>query len=204
MKQHLKTFTYAMLLAFISSSCANNKQLLAVSKSQTRHPEKSAALCFVKRNDGTFEYFNSLKLVKGLFTSPHLLADEKYVIKASEITAYQNKEHYAVSQNNITGGKKSYLAVETLPGFAVRVVSGKLNLYRKKFYNGHGSSDEYFIQSGDEGNIVVYKPELLKNLIQNNEIAMSYLSDDKEIKDISQYLETVTEIYNITQYVSKN
>lgn len=204
MKQHSSLFIYAIILAFFSSSCANNKHLLLVKNSVPITSQKNVGQCYVKRTDGSVQYFKSLKLVKGLFKSPHLLADDKIVINASEITAYQNNQHYAVSQNQIIGGKKSFVAVETLPGFAVRLVRGKLNLYRKKYYNGHGSSDEYFIQSGDEGNIIVYNPDSFKGMINDNEIAMSYISEENEKKDLSTYLETVTEIYNITQYVSKN
>jgi hypothetical protein len=50
-------------------------------------------------------------LKKGVFTSPHLLANGKIKIMPSEIVSYQNQDQYAVSQNTFSNGRKSFVAV---------------------------------------------------------------------------------------------
>ena len=154
--------------------------------------------------DGKIVYYKTLELKKGVFTSPHLLADGKIKIMPSEIVAYQNNEHYAVSQSTFKSGRKSYVAVETLPGFAVRVVRGKLNIYCKQYFNGRAAIDEFYIQAGTEGKIYVYSPELMKQLIKDNVEALSYFNQTEEEKEFSKKLQATAQLYNNGLLMSKN
>src|SRR5205085_10152679 len=124
------------------------------------------------------QYFTSLKLVTGMLRNPYLLADGKIKVYASSIAAYQSDEHYAVSQKTFACITRTYLAVETLPGFAVRLAKGKLNVYGRKYYNGNGISDEYFLQT-DNGPIIKYTPETLKDLVKDNPEAMDFFTSKK-------------------------
>jgi len=62
--------------------------------------------CFVQLNDGAIQNYSTLKLVTGVFVTPHLLADNKIIINSGDIIAYQNKEHYAVTAKILTSKKK--------------------------------------------------------------------------------------------------
>ena len=165
---------------------------------------KEALTCFVEYNDGTIKQFTSLELVTGLFKSPHLLADGQIVIKADEIKAYQDKEHYAISQKVFTELRPSKVAVDALPGFAIRIAQGKLNVYSLKFYNGHNASEKLFVQSGNSGQIVACTPELLKELIKDNADAIAYMTaKEKKAADVKKMIEVV-DMYNTSALITKN
>jgi len=174
-----------------------------ISKSLTDKP-KEALPCFVEFNDGTVKQFSTLELVTGIFKTPHLLADGQIVIKADEIKAYQDKAHYAISQKTFTDIKSSKVAIEALPGFAIRIAQGSLNVYSLKFYNGHNATEKLFIQTNDKMQIVACTPELLKEIIKDNADATAFLKgNDKKTADIKKLLETV-DIYNNSSLISKN
>jgi hypothetical protein len=156
--------------------------------------------------DGRIRHFNSLKLVTGVFTAPHLLADDGIKIYPSEIVAYQNKDHYAVSQTMLAGGRKSYVATETLPGFAVRIAEGKLNIYAKKFNSGAKCAEEYFMQWGNDGKIYAYTPELMNDILKDNPEAANYFKNKKNKVSLSKKLQTTASLYNnnTETLVSKN
>lgn len=165
---------------------------------------KEALSCFVEYNDGTIKQFTTLELVTGLFKSPHLLADGEIVIKADEIKAYQDKDHYAISQKVFTELRPSKVAVDALPGFAIRIAQGKLNVYSLKFYNGHNASEKLFVQSGDSGQIVSCTPELLKELIKDNADAIAYLTTkEKKTAEVKKMIEVV-DMYNTSALITKN
>lgn len=160
--------------------------------------------CFVKMNDGTIKQYHSLKLVTSAFSTPYLLADGKVKIKASQITAYQNKDHYAVSQRTFCCGRMSSVATETLPGFAIRTAKGRLNVYCKKYYNGQVAVDEFFLQSGDEGKIQAYSPELMAELVKDNPEALSFFTSKKFKGKLPERLHATAQLYNSGQFASKN
>jgi hypothetical protein len=64
-------------------------------------------------------------------------------------------------------GHKSKVAIDALPGFAKRLVTGGLNVYSKKYYNGRAAVDEFYVQSGKNGKIYVYSPEVIKMLLES-------------------------------------
>lgn len=166
--------------------------------------KEAAADCFIQKKDGSIQNFKSLKLVTGVFKTPHLLADGKIKIEAKEIAAYQNSDHFAISDENIEGERKAKVAIGSLPGFAVRIAKGKLNVYARKYYNGKNSVDELFIQDGPNGKIVPYSDELLASILKEHPEALNALNNKKNHVNLSQKLQLVADIYNQDQLMSKN
>ena len=133
-----------------------------------------------------------------------MLGDNKEVIDGKDIIAYQNHKHYAVSSQILTSTKKSVVAAQTLPGFAVKVVSGKLNVYCRKYYNGTNTTDEYFLQHGDDGYIVSYTKDVLKSIIKEDNKALEYFNSKAKVTPKIKKVLAVVEIYNSGQMMTKN
>lgn len=184
-------------ISMLFCSCMGSKQAsierkIAMSESKFSPP----AECFVVMNDGTLKNYTTLKLVTSLYKAPHLLADGKTRIYSNEITAYQNKKHFAVNANGFSvGGHKSSLAIETLPGFAVRIASGHLNVYIKKYRINGKVIDEYYLQE-NEGQVLVYTPELMDALIKNNPEALQFFNSNKKRIKLTKELKATAKIYN--------
>lgn len=164
--------THATVVALLTgsvmalSACHTNHAITEQRQKAVVHSRESEGNgCFVQWKDGRIENFKTLTLETGMFKTPCLLADGQRKIQASDILAYQNQTHYAISQTQFQNGRKSYVAVETLPGFAVRVAKGRMNVYAKKFYNGQHAVDEYFIQEGDKGQVVACSNEVMEKLL---------------------------------------
>lgn len=184
------------------NSCTVSKNSTSIDEIKTI--TEGSASCFVKLNDGTIKQFTTLKLVTGVLTTPHLLGDDKVVINSKDIIAYQNNKHYAVSSKILTSTKSANVSVETLPGFAVRVLSGKLNVYARKYYNGSNTADEYFLQSGNDGYIIAYSKTVLKNMLKEDVKASEYLNSKTKVTSRSQKMLTAVEMYNSGQMMTKN
>jgi hypothetical protein len=184
------------------TSCASVNLAKSNRKAQYVASREMTNGSFVKMKDGSVLHYKTLELVKGVFTAPHLLADGNTRIFAADILAYQNQDHYAISQSTFSSGRKSSIAVETLPGFAIRMTKGKLNIYCKKFYNGHAAVDEFFIQSNRDGQIYSYTPDLLKVMIQDNQQALAYFNESQPETEISKTLKATAEIYNNNMVVT--
>jgi len=203
MKTLLPSLKAATCLLLILNSCTSSKNTLQTTLAPTINPRSEVA-CFVEMNDGTIKNFNSLKLVTGVFKTPHLLADDSVFITADQIKVYQNKEHYAVSQKEFTVSKMSYVAVDALPGFAVRVAKGKLNVYALKFYNGHNTTEKFFLQNGEDGPIVAYTPELMKEMIKDNTEALTFFGGKNKDNTLPKKILGTADLYNNPRDVSKN
>jgi hypothetical protein len=205
MKTALPAYAVLFCIVIMLNSCAVSKNSIAVQKADTEIPnETTSATCFIQLKDGTIKQFKTLKLVTGILTSPHLLADNKEVINGKDIIAYQNHKHYAVSSQILTSTKKSAVAAETLPGFAVKVLSGKLNVYCRKYYNGSNTADEYFLQTGNDGYIVSYSNAVLKSMIKEDTKALEYFNSKIKVTPKSKKILAVVEIYNNGQLMTKN
>lgn len=201
-----KTLPLAALLISslaLFNSCATSSVSVAQRKSDIENSKESSVACFVQMNDGAIKNYNTLKLVTSAFSTPYLLADGKTRIKASQITAYQNQEHYAISQKTFCCGRKSHVATETLPGFAVRTVKGKINIYCKKYYNGQVVIDEYFIQAGQNGQIMAYSPSLMSDMIKDNPEAYTLFTSKKFKGNLTEKLHATAHMYNDGQLMSK-
>lgn len=149
------------------SSCAVSNVSEDQRKADIAYSKEAETACFVKLKDGSLKNYQTLELVTGVFTTPHLLADGKTNIYADGIIAYQNQDHYAISQSTFATGRRTVAAVETLPGFAVRIAKGKVNVYCKKFYNGHHAVNEYFVQSGNDGEIFAFSETKMKEIVKD-------------------------------------
>lgn len=204
MKTKLPYASGILCLCLLLNACSSSKNSIEHYRAETQSNTKEDAACFVQMKDGSLKNYTSLKLVTGVFKTPHLLADDKTVIMAEEIKAYQNKDHYAIAQTAFKTGKPSYVAVDALPGFAVRVAKGKLNVYSLKYYNGHNTTEKFYLQAGDEGQIVAYTPALMKEMVRDNSEAFNFFTDKKKASAFPKNLLVAVDIYNNSRYFSKN
>lgn len=190
-------------LIFLNSCAVSNNSVVQY-KPDTENARETSSTCYVLNNDGTVQQFSSLKLVTGVLKTPHLIGDNKIIINAKDIKAYQDNKFYAVSPKSLTTAKTAYVATETLPGFAVRIAKGKLNIYCRKYYNGNNTVDEYFLQSGDEGQILSYSPQIMNDMVKDNSKAADYYNSKIKISPKSKKLLVTADIYNNSQMLSKN
>lgn len=204
MKKSVPAIALLCTAIILFTSCAISKNSVYEPKPETEKKKEGNSSCYVIKTDGSTQYYSSLKLVTGVFITPHLVADNNIVINAKDVLVYQDKQRYAVSQKLLATSKTSYVATETLPGFAVRVVSGKLNVYTRKFYDGRNIVKEYFLQSGDEGQIIAYSSELMRDLVKDNVTASDYFNNKVKISPRSKKLMATADIYNNSQLLSKN
>lgn len=204
MKKAIHTIAFLCIAVICLNSCGTGKNSFEVCRMVPVNAKIEPANCYVQLNDGTVQNYSTLKLVTGVLTTPHLLADNKIVINAKDIKAYENGQLYAVSSNALKTIKTSYVAVETLPGFAVRLVQGKLNIYCRKFYNGSNAVDEYFLQTGNDGEIIAYSTKIMKELLKDNPKALDYYNSKVKVSPKSKKLMTTAVIYNNGELLSKN
>jgi hypothetical protein len=203
MKKVIFSIAACCSIAFLLSSCAVSKNSGLI-KTDTENAGEASPACFVQLNDGSIQQYESLKLVTGVLTTPYLLANNKLVINSKDIMAYQDEKHYAVSAKILTSKKNSRVAVETLPGFAVKVISGKLNVYSRKYYNGGNTREEYFLQNGNEGYIVAYSKAVLISMLKEDTKALEYFNSRSKISPRSKKLLVAVQMYNNGQLMTKN
>lgn len=186
----------AVPVGLLAASCSSSRIATQNRIEHARQSMESSSGVFVVRKDGQVVHYQTLTLETGMFRAPHLLADGRIRIQPGDISAYQNHQHYAISQDQFSSGRKSYVAVETLPGFAVRLVKGKLNVYCKKFYNGRAAIDEFYVQSAHDGKIYAYSPDVLSTLIQGNDEAMGYFKQSQTKTELNKKILTTAAIFN--------
>ncbi len=204
MKPAIPGYAVLFCTVIMLHSCSVGKNSIATQKAAIENPNENSATCFIQFKDGTVKQFKTLKLVTGFLTTPHLLANGKEIIKGKEIMAYQNNRHYAVSAQILTTSKKCSVAAETLPGFAVKVLSGKLNVYCRKYYNGANTAEEYFLQHGNDGYIVSYTKAVLKSMIKEDNKALEYFNSKATVTPKSKKILAIAEMYNSGQLMTKN
>lgn len=132
---------------------------------------------FVQMNDGTVKYFHSLKMVTGIMMTPHLVGDGKEVIHADDIKAYRDNDHFAVSQKTFRSGRKTYLALEVLPGFVQVIATGRISIYLKQSFNGYRRINEFFVQDGINAPIVPYTSAFMLELAKDDPQALKALNN---------------------------
>lgn len=187
------------------NSCSVSKNSVLPPKNDTENIDGTSYSCYVIKTDGSKQYYSTLKLVTGVLVTPHLLGDNNIVIDAKDILAYQDNKRYAVSRKLLITQKTSLVAAETLPGFAVRVAKGKLNVYSRKFYNGNNSVTEYFLQNGDEGEIVAFTKSRMNEMLKDNPKAADFYNSKAKSSPRSKKLMAAVNIYNnAPQFISKN
>lgn len=191
----------SFLFSFIS--CSTNKHYLVQRKTDLENARIPDERCFVEFNDGTIVHYSSLTLVTGIMQTPHLLADHSKRIEAKDIRSYQNNEHYAISQTVYKPKRRSFVAVETLPGFAVRIAEGDLNVYVRKTTISNKAMDEFFLQNGNNGEIREYSSSLMNELIKNNPEAKD-LFKSKRYRAERPKIKATAEVYNNAQSFTKS
>lgn len=204
MKKRLPALTAVCSLLILFNSCSTGKSTVDRNKSETSFSNPLPSGCFVEWNDGTIKHYSSLKLVTGILITPHLVADQKQVIHSGDILAYQDKGQYAVSSKRLTSSKKALVAAEVLPGFAVKLVSGKLNVYSRKYYNGANTAHEYFLQHGEDASIVAYSKDVLKSMLKEDKKALDYFNSNSKLSPESKKILTTVEMYNNSQFITRN
>lgn len=202
--KNLPAIAVLISATILLNSCAVSKNSVEEPQATLKPVNEISTTCFVQLNDGTIKQFTTLKLVTGILTTPHLLGDGKVVINSKDIIAYQDAKQYAVSAKILTSKKSASVSVETLPGFAVKLMSGKLNVYCRKYYNGTNTSDEYFLQNGNDGYIVAYSKEVLKNMLKDDINASAFFNSKSKVSPRSKKILTAVEIYNKGQMMTKN
>ncbi len=196
MKQSLLTKAALCSFVLLFSCFVFVNHVAAQPKADISPSEENNKNCFVKLKDGSIREYVTLKLVTGVLVSPHLLANDKIVIKASDISAYQSDKHFAVSYSSLITPRTAMVSVETLPGFAVRVVTGKMNVYARKYYNGGNAVNEYFLQHGTDGEIVSYSSEMMRSFLKDNAKALDYYNSKVKFSPRAKKLLATAQIYN--------
>ncbi len=196
MRISVPTITLSLCLAMLLGSCSSMRNTSSHREYVSYEPKIISLDCFVQLVDGTIKNYSTLQLVTSIYKAPHLLADGKTKIYPEEIIAYQNRKHYAISAAGFSyGGHKSNIASETLPGFAVRIATGRLNVYVKKYRANDRIVDEYYFQEG-KGQILVYSPELLDALIKNEPEALEFFNNHRKHIKVTRELKATAKIYN--------
>ncbi len=190
----------AICVSLLVTSCAAGKNNVAITETPTENIIDKAT-CYVVLKDGTVKYYTTLKLVTGVFKTPHLLADGKVEILPAAIKEYKDAHYYAIDQKQFYTKVKTHVATNVLPGFAVREIKGNLNLYSIQFYNGSNVYKKYFLQNGNEGKILAYTPELLNEYANNNAEVKNFLAKKKNKQ---KQLLAVINSYNNSLSISKN
>jgi hypothetical protein len=204
MKNFIPAIAVLVSTTIIANSCTVSKNSIAQQQTEIKTVNETSASCFVQMNDGSIKQFTTLKLVTGLLTTPHLLGDGKVIITAKEIMAYQNERHYAVSAKILTSKKSANVSVQTLPGFAIKILSGKLNVYCRKYYNGANTADEYFLQNGNDGYIIAYSKDVLKNMLKEDAKASEFFNSKAKVSPKAKKILAAVEMYNSSQLMTKN
>ena len=202
-KQFLLLVAIGFILTSMQSCAVSSASTIEDVPASTTSKETNSQ-CYVEMKDGTIHHFKSLKLVTGIFTSPHLLANGKEKINAGNIKAYQNADHYAISQDQFKDNVRSKSAVETLPGFAVRIAQGKLNVYCKKYFNGSATAEQLFVQKEEGGEIFAFTPDVMAGLLKDYPEAAEFFEASKKMTPVSKRLQATVNKMNKEQFLSKN
>lgn len=190
----------ALCVSLLVNSCAAGKNSVAMAETPTENIIEKTN-CYVVLKDGSIKNYVTLKLVTGVFKTPHLLADGKVQILPSEIKEYKDANYYAIDQKQFYTKVTTHVATNVLPGFAVREIKGNLNLYSVQFYNGSNVYKKYFLQNGVDGKILPYTPALLNEYAKYNAEVKNFLLKKKNKH--KELLAVITS-YNSAQSISKN
>lgn len=195
----------SICVALLVSSCVTGKDSVVISQPATEKytddESSKRADCFVVMNDGTIKTYYKIKLITGILTTPHLLADGELKILPTQIKAYKDANYYAISQREFYNTNKTHVATNVLPGFAVRELKGDVNVYSLQYFNGSNIYKRFFLQKGNNGKIMPYTTQLLNEYAKNNMEIKNFVTKKKtRQKDLI----AVVENYNNSISVSKN
>lgn len=199
MKKITSSIVLAFSVLFFLNSCSVNHSIQEDDLIHFKQNDDNAGASFVRFKDGHVLHCQTLIFKKkGFLTTPYLLADGWYKIKANDVERYQIDGKLAVSGTNIKDELNSVVAKDALPGFAVRLVSGKMNVYQRIIFNGRSAFTRYYIQLGTTGPIVKYSPEALKKMF-DEQTPMKFISHPPSkslemiayLKDLSYQIDAV-------------
>ena len=195
----------SICVALLVNSCATGKNSVVipqpVTEKQTDDVASKKSDCYIVMNDGTVRKYHKLKLVTGILSTPYLLADGEAKILPTDIIAYKDANFYAISQREFFYSSKTLVAKNVLPGFAVRELKGDVNVYSLQYFNGSNTYKKFFLQKGNDGTIMPYSKQLLKDYAINNMEVKNFITKKKAKQ---KNLIAVVENYNNAISVSKN
>lgn len=196
----LRLFRLPVLFSAVAllNSCSVVNKIESSPANETRIAGKPNN--FLQLKSGEMLDVKDLRLKTGIFTSPHLLADGKK-FKPSEIRAYQLNGLYAICEECLQCSRKGKVAKEVLPGFAKRIVTGKLNVYSRMYFNGAEAVEELYLQLGEDGRIFPYTSTDLAGIVQHNTQILQILNEKG--KSAASKLQLAAEIYNRQQIVAR-
>ena len=181
-----------------------NSDVNAEDYAEVKKPVDKPGTLFVEMNDGTIRNFTTLKMVTGILKTPHLVGDGQQIINGTDIKAYRDDEHFAVSQKTFESGRRTHLALEVLPGFVQRIATGKLNIYNKQYFNGYRKVDEFYIQSGSDGIILPYSESRLHDIVKDEPQAQKLFNGTNKKQTVLEKLQLCASIVNGSGMVTKN
>jgi hypothetical protein len=193
MKKTKTSFMIAFSISILLSSCSVNHSLQSDDLMHFKQSEQMDRDNYVKFKDGHVLQCQTLVLKKGFLTTPYLLADGWYKIKAKDVERYQMDGKLAVSGTNIKDDVNSQVAIDALPGFAVRLVSGSMNVYQRSIFNGRSVFTRYYIQRGENGPIVKYSPETLKKMVEEQNSMKLAVNPSGKSTDMGIYLNLLSQ-----------
>ena len=188
----MKWILNLILIILFASGCSTGKNVVE-RKEILLNAKETETGCFVIFKDGRTEFYQTLVLKTSMINAPYLLADGNTRISGNEVEAYQTEKYYAVSQVTVND-LHSKIAIECLPGFAVRIAKGRMNVYDRRCLRT-GASREFYIQAGDNKPIFEYSPDLMNAVIKYHYEAYNYFNSSKKAKLLTK-IYTAADMYN--------
>lgn len=188
------------VIVLLAASCSAGKDM-AERKEILRNAKETNSGCFVIFKDGRTEFYKTLILKTSMVSLPYLLADGKIKITREEVEAYQTENYYAVSQLTYND-EHSKVAIECLPGFAVRIAKGNLNVYDRRCLRS-SVGREFYIQAGANKPIYEYSPDLMNAVIKYHYEAYNYFNKNKKTKLLTKIYTTADLFNNAPSYTKK-
>ncbi len=179
-------------IVLLATGCSAGKDVVE-RKEILRNAKETENGCFVIYKDGRTEFYKTLVLKTSMINAPYLLADGHLKITNNEIEAYQTENYYAVSQSTVNDSH-SKIAIECLPGFAVRIAKGRLNVYDRRCFRSNANR-EFYIQAGSNKPIYEYSPDLMNAVIKYHYEAYNYFNSTKKAKLLTK-IYTAADLYN--------
>jgi hypothetical protein len=205
MKTNIIYVLIAACVALVLSSCSASKNSIAIEKPisiSIVEDDAASKACYVVNKDGSVTNYKSLKLVTAMLATPYLLADNSVKILPQDITAYKDKKYYAISQKEFYDEVKGHVATNVLPGFAVKEMSGQINVYSLQIYSIGKVYKKYFLQNGENGKIEAYTPALLKAYVSADGLAVQRVKIGKKVK--AKKIFSVVKEFNNADAMTKN
>lgn len=185
----------ASLMVLLFTSCTVNKTLTNQLSFDIKNKDADQ-VSYVRFKNGQMLYCQTLELKNGIFTSPHLIGDGWYKIETADVAEYKLNGQLAISEEKLNDKKHSRVAVDALPGFAVQIIKGDLNVYHRKYFNGRNAVNRYYLQIGNEGPIMLYNTKDMKELIATHDELSQLPEPPAKDNLLSDYFEKLSNHLN--------